>query len=173
MDEAYLEPDRRTLEAELTLSQREQSSAADLAHGISPDEREVAKRPRIGITGYVPSPRTTDGARRGVAGESSCESQEWVEEDEEAGCFTMRVAGGGGVEERRWKHKDTNRTEEEVDRLLETGGLLGVRIQRELRQVLEYDCSVGVAQNKVRERTIRDEPALATHVLLVCFQVVS
>lgn len=37
----------------------------------------------------------------------------------------------------------------EVDQLLEAGGSLGMRIQRALREALEYDCSVGVAENKV------------------------
>ena len=33
---------------------------------------------------------------------------------------------------------------------MEAGELLGKRIQQALREVLEYDCSVGVATNKVR-----------------------
>lgn len=150
MDEAYLEPGPRTLEAELTLSQGMQNTSEDFMYGVSRGKREAIKRPRIGLTG-VPSPQKTSGAQRGVPGESSSESQEWVEEDEEPSFFTMgvarRVVGRRANKERRGEL--ASRSEEEVDRLLEAGGLLGVRIQRELRQVLEYDCSVGVAQNKV------------------------
>lgn len=57
-----------------------------------------------------------------------------------------RGGGGGGGLERHARSDD-----EEEDRLLEAGGLLGRRIQRALSEVLKYDCSVGVAPNKVRE----------------------
>lgn len=44
--------------------------------------------------------------------------------------------------------------EEQENRLLEAGGVLGRRIQQTLGEVLEYDCSVGVATN--RASTLRN-----------------
>lgn len=39
--------------------------------------------------------------------------------------------------------------EDEEDQLLEAGGLLATKIQQTLSDVLQYDCSIGVANNKV------------------------
>lgn len=58
-------------------------------------------------------------------------------------CGRQRAGGGVG-------RQDKAQQEEEEDRLLEAGGLLGKRIQQTLRDVLDYDCSVGVAGNKVK-----------------------
>lgn len=65
--------------------------------------------------------------------DSDRQSNEWAE---------RRRKGGGSAR--------ANRDEEdEEDRLLEAGGLLAARIQQTLSDVLQYDCSIGVASNKV------------------------
>lgn len=46
--------------------------------------------------------------------------------------------------------REPGEDEEQENRLLEAGGMLGRRIQQTLVEVLEYDCSVGVATNKAR-----------------------
>lgn len=72
----------------------------------------------------------------------------------------------GGYSDRsvRRESSRTKKNEEEESRLLEAGVLLATRIQKTLSDVLQYDCSIGVASNKVRSlpviyssRTRRDD----------------
>lgn len=184
VDEAFLEPTRRTLMAELLFSQQERKRHNATA-GRSPATTEVAaasaasslagvKRPRGG-EGYTSGdePRLPDSSvlrwrysgddgfaamvsRYGGTlsgsqdGESSGEGNGW---DMAVGSDSLYKNG----QPAQWARRtigDCSRTKndegEVEDRLLEAGGLLGKRIQRTLRDVLEYDCSVGVAGNKVR-----------------------
>lgn len=188
VDEAYLEPTRRTLMAELLLSQQERnghnapagcSSATNEGaagpSGPSKVARAGVKRPRGGKsrafgggplpvepsakrwwygddTGPTPTISSDGGTPNGSQdGRSSGEGNGW---DMVAEWDSLDNDGQSGEWARR-KTGDFSRTkeeeEEEEDRLLEAGGLLGRRIQRTLREVLKYDCSVGVAGNKARK----------------------
>lgn len=91
-------------------------------------------------------------------------SNEWVE---------TRRSGVGGARTK----KDE---EDEEDRLLEAGGLLATKIQQALSEVLQYDCSIGVANNKVSiflsragqsAREFVKHPRFRDYV--VCFSVLS
>lgn len=173
VDEAYLEPARRTLTAELLSSKQHEGRPAAIGKsdptastGTSATvaERLVAgvKRPRAGgnsasVAGHG------DGSswdpvcsmqRRGL-GESQYGDAEGDRHD-----WNMAVGYGSSLDDdeqsdewgrkRRREHDAVRDIGEDEDRLLEAGGLLGKRIQKTLRDVLNYDCSVGVASNKVR-----------------------
>lgn len=187
VDEAYLEPTRRTLMAELLLSQQERNghnapagcSSASAEVGAAPPAASKlplagVKRPRGGDSGaFGGGPLPAEPAQRwrycddngstrtfsryggrpngSQDGGSSGEGNGW---DMMAGWNSLDNDGQPG----EWARRTTgnlSRTkqheEDEEDRFLEAGGLLGRRIQRALSEVLKYDCSVGVAGNKVRK----------------------
>lgn len=186
VDEAYLEPTRRTLMAELLLSQQERNGHSGAA-GYSSATTDVAaapaaaaklslaggKRPRGGENhasegcplqvepsakqwrygddgGSVPSISRYGERPSGSQEEgSSGEGNSW---DMALGCDSFNSDGQSDKYARRRKgdRSRTKKEEEEEDQFLEAGGSLGRRIQRTLREVLKYDCSVGVAGNKVR-----------------------
>ncbi|CAM9887204.1 unnamed protein product, partial [Ectocarpus sp. 8 AP-2014] len=171
VDEAYLEPARRTLIAELVSSEKHQGRPAAIgkrlpiaASGTSAGaaERLLAgiKRPRAGGNSAFVAGHGDDGSlppacskrRRGFGenqyGDAEGDRHEWdvtvgfgssLDDDEQSDEWGRK---------RRREHDDVRDVGEDEDRLLEAGGLLGKRIQKTLRDVLNYDCSVGVASNK-------------------------
>lgn len=184
VDEAYLEPTRRTLMAELLLSSErenktpgtaaERSNSTDRAPTAAELLTAGAKRPRRteSSVGGVPSSANHaeepwrhgggDGRDQALSGsgQDSTENQnrlytpDEIEGDVEAGYDSVGDDGhqnGFGRPRRSGSNARTESIEEEEEaQLLEAGGLLGIRIQKTLRDVLKYDCSVGVAGNKVR-----------------------
>lgn len=128
--------------------------------GIPPNMRRVGAAGDV--AGSMTPPGTMNGEKRNeFTASPNCESgdsqSQWgVDRDEEELCVATGVSSGEGVTEyvgnRRGTGGDYKHTEEESDRWLEAGGLLGVRIQRKVREVLQYDCSVGIAGNKVGNR---------------------
>lgn len=185
VDEAYLEPSRRTLMTELLLSSdREKNKpGAGVERSVGPERAPMAgellragvKRPRSAdtcVSGNVPfsasvseqACRDDDGG--GCAptlyrqGEETVENQrglytpEGDDGDVEAGYDSIEHDGHQNGCARQGRRDGNGRTEkveeEEEAQLLKAGGLLGRRIQQTVRDVLKYDCSVGVAGNKVR-----------------------
>lgn len=173
VDEAYLEPARRTLTAELLSSEQHQGRPAAIGQrrpiaatetSAGAAERLLAgiKRPRAGgnsafVAGhgdYSSLAPAYSKQRRGLGesqyGHAEGDRHEWdvtvgygysLDDDEQSDEWGKK---------RRREHDDVRDVGEGEDRLLEAGGLLGKRIQKTLRDVLNYDCSVGVASNKVR-----------------------
>lgn len=165
VDEAYLEPGKRTLEMELIRSRYEVEedggralgycSGKD-AKGIKRSRREPLQMGSVGLSsGPYSNPdkggrgmkTTFDACRVGegsglLDGDESApgRSSESAPTDQDSA-----VRGGSGCRDGDF----LNGTRTESDRLLEAGGSLGARIQRTLREALEYDCSIGVAENKV------------------------
>lgn len=164
IDEAYLEPTRRTLTAELHLVQKDKNPErpSTVASNTQGEERWT-KRTRNGEDahpfkrsgGNQCHPSCSGGQAKCLSGSESGASQS--------------QGGGTGEEASAWdiaspsdeqpsssgRRRDglavprSKDDEQEENRLLQAGGLLGKRIQRTLREVLDYDCSVGVAGNKV------------------------
>lgn len=198
VDEAYLEPTRRALAAELLLSEQEGNqtllcSSAPAKTAVlcsSAPEKEKAgrglKRPLSRINSVCDPLAPAQGLgidSESTAGDTSgCALnrgfRQFGDEEKEASDSGGSLGGGGenalemavadspddGWPEDAWgKRRDgaleahSRADEEEEDRLLQAGGLLGRRIQQTLSEILKYDCSVGVARNKVRDRTC--EPA--------------
>lgn len=210
VDEAYLEPTRRTLAAELVPSDDQERSSRTLPCSPAPAKKGGAlcssssscgsgekaagrglKRPISKINGMCgpfapaeghgsggePAAATAAGDTsdcapsrgRGHFGDDEKEASEGggslsaggenalelaVAESPDNGRpeearKKRRSGGGGGLRDTPERHSRAD--DEEEERLLEAGGLLGRRIQRALSEVLKYDCSVGVAPNKVRE----------------------
>lgn len=127
-----------------------------------------------GRKGPFPGPKL-GGFCGGESGESAASESQCGIESEEAHPWDAAVGddsprdrrtdawgrqrAGGGV-----GRQDKVQHEEEEDRLLEAGGLLGKRIQQTLSDVLDYDCSVGVAGNKVKGDCAW--PCCCVHLLL-------
>lgn len=174
VDEAYLAPARGTLMAELSLAQHGYNPAGASVVSSPTDKGRGVKRSRSAnderrtflaggeqrLDGEHPTAAANIGSvgvRFGVSREESgaSESQGRTEgEDHE-----WDIAKEGSLGEERPQtlarqgrcavgHQRMEEDDEE-DRLLEAGGLLGKRIQQTLSDVLNYDCSVGVAGNKV------------------------
>ncbi|CAB1097215.1 unnamed protein product [Ectocarpus sp. CCAP 1310/34] len=171
VDEAYLEPARRTLTAELLSSeqhqgrpaakgQRRPTAATETSAGAA--ERLVAgiKRPRTGDNSVFVAGH---GDYSSLAPACSKQRREWGESqyghtEGDRHEWDVTVGYGSSIDDdeqsdewgrkRRREHDDVRDVGEDEDRLLEAGGLLGKRIQKTLRDVLNYDCSVGVASNK-------------------------
>ncbi|CAM9178189.1 unnamed protein product [Ectocarpus sp. 13 AM-2016] len=171
VDEAYLEPARRTLTAELlsseqhqgrpaAIGQRRPTAATETSAGAAERLRAGIKRPRAGgnsafVAGhgdYYSLAPACCKQRRGLGesqyGHTEGDRHEWdvtvgygssLDDDEQSDEWGRK---------RRREHDDVRDVGEDEDRLLEAGGLLGKRIQKTLRDVLNYDCSVGVASNK-------------------------
>lgn len=180
IDEAYLEPTRRTLLAELRHSSNREKTGPSAAAGSSTSITKAAvaissepslagaKRNRSG--GSIRS-----GGSRGSHGCSSAlvepTAQPWRDGDDSRGKGpTQSQDEDDSGEGNRWNlwaecspdddgrpnegaRRRSSRAkkdeEEEEARLLEAGGLLATRIQQTLSDVLHYDCSIGVASNKV------------------------
>ena len=191
VDEAYLEPTRRTLLAELLLSsQRKTTQPASAATEPAMTSASAATATRTATRDFLlPRSGRTHGDEGGASGcgpplveppaqqwryggtdrdaQSSSRhrgrasgSQDGDDSAEESG-WEMSVGYGSLDSDRQsneWAERRrkgggsarANRDEEdEEDRLLEAGGLLAARIQQTLSDVLQYDCSIGVASNKV------------------------
>lgn len=171
IDEAYLEPARRTLTAELFLVQEKltpkkcdsSSTADDKGMGLKRSQDEKYADGPSSSTSYKSTTVRTSGGRvpnsilRGESGSS--DSQDGSKTDQRAWDMAIVDSSGDGQPDmRRGEGKgkgiagrERSEEEEEENRLLEAGGLLGRRIQQAVKGVLGYDCSVGVAENKVIE----------------------
>eukprot|EP00903_Cladosiphon_okamuranus_P014191 g13185.t1 len=174
IDEAYLEPTRRTLLTELRLSSYRDksgsSSAADCSTSYTATAAQaVAPAPLMAGTeracggkqsesGDCPSVLVQPSARRWCDGDDSCgrgpsQSQDGSDSSE-GNSWSIRAGyspddGGQPNGRARREYPRTKKDEEEEEaRLLEAGGLLATRIQQTLSDVLQYDCSIGVASNK-------------------------
>lgn len=176
IDEAYLEPSRRTLLAELRLSssQREKNGPS-AAPGCSTsstntaapepllvgakrarggENSEVGGRPSMFVQPSVQHVRRRDdscgrGPSRSQDGDESGEGNRWnlwaewsPDDDGQPNEWARRRSPRTG--------EDEEEEEEEEARLLKAGDLLATRIQQTLSDVLQYDCSIGVASNKAR-----------------------
>eukprot|EP00752_Nemacystus_decipiens_P009989 g8908.t1 len=162
IDEAYLEPTRRTLLAQLRLaSQLEKKGPPSATAAPAAPEPLLAgaKRAHSGEkseSGGHPSVSvqlSTQQWRNGSCWRGPGENQD-EEDSSERNRWDMwtECSPEYGGEPNEWARRRSPRTkrdeEEEEARLLEAGGLLATRIQQTLSDVLQYDCSIGVASNK-------------------------
>lgn len=135
MDEAYLEPSHHTLAFSLDLPEEQSPGSAPAGPGGEKGEKGSRDPP----SGTVKIPiSVTGGDGDGLSGSESGNG--------EGGDRALE----GDYDEVMAESPSREAEEEEENRLLEAGGMLGRRIQQALGEVLEYDCSVGVATNKAR-----------------------
>lgn len=173
VDEAYLEPSRRTLLAELRLSSLREKNGPSAAPGCFTSNTNAAapwpllagaKRVRGGENselGGCPSVLVQSPAQQRRDNDRSCgrgssQSQDGDESGEgNRWNLWAECSPDDDGPSKEWARRRSPRTkkdeEEEEARLLEAGGLLATRIQQTLSDVLQYDCSIGVANNKVRK----------------------
>lgn len=180
IDEAYLEPTRRTLMAELWLSSQRQEKRSSAAAG-RPTSAAEAAAPAMEPGSLVAEAKRTCGeegsecgghpsalvertARQWRDGDGSfgrgpsqsqdgCDSGEQNEWNLWTGC-SPDDDGQPGDWARRRSRRATKDEEEDDARLLKAGGVLATRIQQTLSDVLQYDCSIGVATNKVSKLVV-------------------
>ncbi|CAM9560687.1 unnamed protein product, partial [Scytosiphon promiscuus] len=151
--EPSMAPDRAPTAAEWLRAgvKRPRSAKTSVSRGV-PFSADFSEEPRRegGDDGLASAlPGRGEEPTESPGGVYTPEENAW---DEERGCDSVdddeHRDGRAGRRRRESNGKTEAAEEEEEAQLLKAGGLLGKRIQKTLRDVLKYDCSVGVAGNK-------------------------